>query len=209
LETQGKDKPTPPTLPPTLQHIVPEDLRDTERLLVLFEQAQLQGLIGKSDSERLTFLATAEHACIIGSTNPCGLFASLICRQLWHHVTDSDEDAASARLKQHWYGREGPRRPAPPSISTEPPVLSKDAFIVRELHREFTRAGFQGDAFGVVHREYPEWTRARWDHALAELATVQQVWQRANALNRLGDLTGVGDYLGCLVAPTADGDEIG
>jgi len=81
--------------------------------------------------------------------------------------------------------------------------------MVRELHREFARAGFQGDAFSLVHREYPEWTRARWDHAVAELATAQQVWQRANALNRLGDLTGVGDCLGYLAATTADGDEMG
>jgi len=196
-------------LPPTLQHIVPDDLRNTARLLALFEQAQRQGLIGHSDSARLTFLATAEHTCVIGSSNPCGLFAALIHRQLWHYVTDRDEDAASARLKQHWYGREGPRRPAPSSVSAAPPVLSKDAFMVRELHREFARAGFQGDAFGVVHREYPEWTRARWDHAVAELATAQQVWQRANALNRLGDLPGVGDGLGSLAAATADGDEMG
>jgi hypothetical protein len=194
-------------LPPTLQHIVPEDLRDTARLLTLFEQAQIQGLIGKSDSTRLTFLATAEHACVIGSSNPCGLFAALIHRQLWHYVTDRDEDAASARLKQHWYGREGPRQPAPPPISAEPPALSKDAFMMRELHRELARAGFQDDAFGWVHREYPEWTRARWDHALAELATAQQVWQCATTLNRLDDLMGIGDGLGSLVAVTADGDE--
>jgi len=47
------------------------------------------------------------------------------------------------------------------------------------------------------------------DHAVAELATAQQVWQRANALNRLGDLTGVGDCLSYLAATTADGDEMG
>jgi len=186
---------------------VPDDLRDTARILVLFEQAQIQGLIGTSDRERLTFLATAEHACVIGSTNPCGLFAALIRRQLWHYVTDRDEDAASARLKQHWYGREGPRQPAPLPSSTEPPALSKDAFMVRELSRELARAGFQGDAFGWVHRAYPEWTRTRWDHAVAELATAQQSWQRANAFNRLDDLTGIGDGLGALAVTTADGDE--
>jgi hypothetical protein len=206
-QQQGKDTTTPPTLPPTLQHIVPDDLRDTTRILALFEQAQIQGLIGTSDRERLTFLATAEHACVIGSSNPCGLFAALIRRQLWHYVTDRDEDAASARLKQHWYGHEGPRRPAPPPISAEPPALSKDAFMVRELHRELARAGFQGDAFGWVHRAYPEWTRARWDHAVAELATTQQGWQRANAFSRLDDLTGIGDGLGSLAVTTADGDE--
>jgi hypothetical protein len=63
---------------------------------------------------------------------------------LWHYVTDSDEDVASARLKQHWYGYEGPRRPAPPPLSAAPPALSKDAFMVRELHRELARADFQG-----------------------------------------------------------------
>jgi hypothetical protein len=47
------------------------------------------------------------------------------------------------------------------------------------------------------------------DNAVAEFATAQQVSQRANALNRLGDLMGVGDCLGCLAAPTADGDEMG
>jgi len=209
VEQQAKDQTTSPTLPPTLQHIVPEDLRDTARLLTLFEQAQIQGLIGTSDSARLTFLATAEHACIIGSSNPCGLFAALIRRQLWHYVTDSDEDAASARLKQHLYGRDAPRRPAPVPTAPEPAALSKDAFMVRELHRELARAGFQGDAFGMVHRAYPEWTRARWDHAVAELATAQQGWQRANALNCLDDLTGVRDGLGCLAAAIADGDETG
>jgi hypothetical protein len=81
--------------------------------------------------------------------------------------------------------------------------------MVRELHRELAWAGFQGDAFGLVHREYPEWTRARWDHAVAELATAQQGWQRANALNCLSDFTGVGDYLGGLAASTADGNEMG
>jgi hypothetical protein len=180
-EQQGKNRSMSPSLPPTFQHIVPDDLRNTERLLTLFEQAHQQGLIGQSDSARLTFVAVAEHACIIGTSNPCGLFAALIRRQLWSYVTDRDEDAASARLKQHWYGRASPRRPAPPPGSIESPSLSKDAFVVRELHRELARAGFQGEAFGWVHRAYPEWTRDRWDAAVAELTAAQQGWQRANA----------------------------
>jgi hypothetical protein len=57
-----------------------------------------------------------------------------------------------------------------------------------------------------VHRAYPEWTRTRWDHAVAELATAQQSWQRANAFNRLDDLPGIGDGLGSLAVTTADGD---
>jgi hypothetical protein len=110
----------------------------------------------------------------MGSTNPCGLLAALIRRQLWHYVTESDEDAASQRLKQHLYGQDAQRRPPPTPMTPEPAALSKDAFMVRELHRELARAGFQGDALGSVHRLYPEWTRARWDHAVAELAMAQQ-----------------------------------
>ena len=189
---QAKNTSTSPLPPPTLRHLVPDDLHDTERLLTLFAQTQQQALIGKSESARLTFVAAAEHARVIGSTNPCGLFAALIHRQLWHYATDRDEDAAAARLKLHWYGREAPGRSAPTPRSVEPSALSKDAFMVRELHRELARAGFQGEAFGWVHRLYPEWTRARWDHAVAELTTAQQGWQRANAGNCLEECARVG-----------------
>ena len=81
--------------------------------------------------------------------------------------------------------------------------------MVRELHRELARAGFQGDAFGWAHRASLEWTRARWDHAVAELATAQQGWQRVNARNYLRDGTGVGDNLGGLTVSTADWTEVG
>src|SRR5262249_42792423 len=100
---QHTDKKPRPRVP-TLNHLVPEDLQETARLLTLFERAQAHGLIGKSDSERLTFLGLAEHAKMVGSANPCGLFAALVRRQCWHFITDSDEDAAQQRLKTHLYG---------------------------------------------------------------------------------------------------------
>jgi hypothetical protein len=68
------------SLSPTLRHIVPEDLQDTARLLALFEHAQREGLIGKSDGERLTFISLAEHARVVGTQNPCGLFAEILRR---------------------------------------------------------------------------------------------------------------------------------
>src|SRR5215467_8852934 len=168
---------------PTLSHIVPEDLTNTSRLLALFEQAHTQGLIGKSDSERLTFLSLAEHAKVVGSHNPCGLFAELTRRKCWHFVTESDEDAAYRCLKQHLYGQLPPSVSAPARITPAPPELSKDAFMVRELQRELARQGWHGDIFAWVHQYDPAWSRARWERATAELAQVQATWQQANALN--------------------------
>src|SRR5215510_13213535 len=170
--------------PPTLSHIVPEDLQDTARLLTLFIHAQTQGFIGKSDSDRLTFCALAEHAKVVGSANPCGLFAALVRRQQWHFVTDSDEDVAQARLKANFYG---PASRAAPPPTAAPPALSPDATIVRYVRTQLARAGWQGDAFGLVSRGDPTWTRERWEHATAELTQAQAAWQHANTLNRVGD----------------------
>jgi hypothetical protein len=190
---------------PTLHHIVPEDLQDTARLLTLFEQAQTQGLTGKSDSERLTFLALAEHAKVVGSANPCGLFAALVRRQQWHFVTDSDEDVAQARLKAYLYGLVARAAP-PPAVA--PPELSPDAAIVRYVHTQLARAGWHGDGFGLVSRADPTWTRERWERAAAELAQVQAGWQHANVLNRVGDLMDVGDALDLLGVSAAEEDRL-
>jgi hypothetical protein len=191
---------------PTLSHIVLEDLTDTTRLLALFEQAHTQGLLGKSDSERLTFLSLAEHAKVVGSYNPCGLFAELTRRKCWHFVTESDEDAAYRRLKQHLYGQLPPSVSAPARLTPAPPKLSKDAFMVRELQRELARQGWHGDIFAWVHQYDPAWSRARWERATAELAQAQAAWQHANVLNRVGDLTGVGDALDTLGVCVAEED---
>src|SRR5215471_20843938 len=174
-EQHKNKKPTPRV--PTLSHIVPEDLQETARLLTLFEQAQTHGLIGKSDSERLTFLGLAEHAKVVGSANPCGLFAELVRRQCWHFVTDSDEDAAHQRFKAYLYGTEHQTRGAPPPHALAQPALSKDAAVVRYLQTQLARAGFDGDVFGLVSRGDASWTRERWENAVGELDQARRLWQ--------------------------------
>jgi hypothetical protein len=156
---------------PTLTHIVPEDLRDTARLLTLFEEAQEKDMIGGSESERLTFVATAERARVRGVENPEGLFAELVRRRLWHFVTQDDEDRAHTRLRAHCYGgkealgEHGRQWPAS--------GLSKDALFVADVSARLRRHSVLGDVFAAVSAELPEWTKARWEQASAELAAAQ------------------------------------
>jgi hypothetical protein len=204
VKEQHQDKKPAPRAP-TLDHIVSEDLQETARLLTLFEQAQTHGLIGTSDSERLTFLGLAEHAKVVGSANPCGLFAALVRRQCWHFVTDSDEDAAHQRLKAHLYGANHQTRGSPQPQDLAQPNLSKDAAVVRYLQTQLARAGFEGDVFGLVSRDDASWTRERWDQAVHELEQARYAWQQGNALNHLGDLMEPGASFGGLGATICAG----
>jgi hypothetical protein len=206
---QGKKKPLvqqSASLSPTLRHIVPEDLQDTSRLLALFEQAQSEDLIGKSDSERLTFVSLAEHARVVGAQNPCGLFAELLRRERWHFITESDEAVAHQRLKVHLYGRSSQAQGLPPPHAAQP-ELSKDAAIVRYLQTHLARAGFQGDVFALVHREDPSWTRERWDAAVLELAQAKRTWQQAHDLNRLGSMSALEACPTSVVSCTENDDD--
>lgn len=79
---------------PNLSRVLVTDLSDPERLLVLLKQAQARGHVGKSESERLKFVAAAKRALRVGTRNPAGLFAAIVRRGLWHHATCCDEDGA-------------------------------------------------------------------------------------------------------------------
>jgi hypothetical protein len=171
--------------PPSLRHLVPADLRDTSRLLSLFDEAHERGIIGGSDSERLTFIATAERSRLTATTNPPGFFAELVRRRLWHFVTQDDEDRAHTRLRAHFYGgREAPgehRRQRPAS------QLSQDALFVADVSARLQRHGVLGDVFAVVSAELPEWTKARWEQASAELAAAQARRAGERRLHRLDE----------------------
>jgi hypothetical protein len=155
---------------PNLRDVVPEDLKDTGRLLELYEQAVDAGLAPPSEWGRLRFVAAAEHARVIGTKNPCGLFVRLVRGGLYHFATGDDEQAASVRLRKHLYGpaREGSAQPERPVIRSEP-LLSADARLVEAVLAAATRARYRGDAFPLLKRAQPEWTRERWDRAQAEL----------------------------------------
>lgn len=85
--------------PPTFTRVVPEDLRDAERLEALRRQAEAAGFVTPSECDRLRFFGAAEHALVIGSKNPCGLFATMVRWGLWAFITQHDEDEARRKLK--------------------------------------------------------------------------------------------------------------
>jgi hypothetical protein len=87
-----------------------------------------------------------------------------------HFTTCDDQEAASVRLRRHLYGpvREGPggsERPVTRSV----PELSADARLVDAVCAAAARARYRGDPFPLLKRAQPEWTRERWDKAVAEL----------------------------------------
>jgi hypothetical protein len=155
---------------PDLHNVVPEDLKDTGRLLKLYDQAVAEGLVTRSEWDRLRFVAAAEHARIIGTRNPCGLFVRLVRGGLLHFATQDDETAASARIRRHLYGCVQSELRAEQGMDfRRGHKLSEDARLVQAVHAVAARAGYRGDAFPLLKRQKPEWTRERWDLAVAEL----------------------------------------
>lgn len=83
-----------------LGHVALEDLRDDDRLAALFERACMARLLKSCENDRLRFFAGAEHAVSAGTTNAAGLFATIVRRDLWRFITQSDEERAVRRLKR-------------------------------------------------------------------------------------------------------------
>jgi hypothetical protein len=150
-----------------------EDLKDTGRLLGLLDQAIARDLVGSSEADRLRFVAAAEHAMAVGKGNPPGLFLYLVRGRLWRYLTQEDENRANARIKRELRG-DPPSRSGGGLIGARVgPVLSADALVVREVRAALIRAGVFRDPFPAFQARNPEWSRGRWDAALAELERVR------------------------------------
>ena len=194
--------PPPPAarLPaPTLSHVRIEDLQETGRLLVLLDQARVQGLIGPSAPDRLRFVGLAEHALRVGSENPCGLFAKLLRSQSCDFITDTDDAAAQQRLNA--YNGIYPRHRALPPPATPPPDLSEEARFVDRVLRVLPPE-WRDRPFLWIKMQCPEWTWERWDTACNELAQARQAWAQPQTLRRLlerdeGELGGLSPGAAC------------
>lgn len=85
---------------PGLWHVQADDLSSLPRLRVRFNEAVRLGLVRPCPADELRFVAAAERARSLGTTNPPGFFATLVRRKLWHFIRQRDEDAAHAWLRR-------------------------------------------------------------------------------------------------------------
>lgn len=192
------------TSSPNLKKLTLEDLRSVPRLMEVFDQAlgsplwASKGWTPKdSYNERLNWAAAATRARARGGPNPCGLFVHLVSKRLWSHITGDDEDAVRVRVAEWWDGIEengyarkgnGGGSQGLPGLargtsdllgggaSTGGP-LSEDAKFARMLRQSLLQRGVLEDPFPHLERARPEWTRERWERALAELDS----WRRQEA----------------------------
>jgi hypothetical protein len=174
---------------PTLRDVTPEDLRETERLLELHRQAVEAKLVTTSEADRLKFVAGAAHAQAVGS-KPCRLFAWMVWRGRWEFITQADEDAARTRLREQFRVPVPAVGPAAATPERRADTLSDDAVLARAVLQALQKAGYSGDPLPHVRRAKPEWTRERWDRAVAELEASRKRGAGQGAPSGVGSLLG-------------------
>jgi len=85
---------------PDLRSIRLEDLTDSTRLDALLSQAIANGAVPGSQAARLRWFGAAERAIEVATHNPCGFFAAIVGRGLWHHVSNAQEETARLKLRE-------------------------------------------------------------------------------------------------------------
>jgi hypothetical protein len=157
--------PTTRMPPPTLRELTLADLGDVGRLLALHQQARARGWLRGGEAEQLNVVAAAVHARRVGQA-PCRLFVALLRDRRWEVITQADEDQAHRLLREQ---ADGPRRRLGPLAARPAMPLSADARVVLLAPQVLRQAGWHGEPFLGVKLQDPTWTRARWEHAQAEL----------------------------------------
>ena len=104
-----------------LSDIKNEDLFHLSRCEELYWQAIQRGLIPRTENSALNFLAAAVRARSIQKGDPARVFASLIRKRLWHHVTCEQEDVARRALAR--------------IRNTDPERFRTPAVLERSAHR--------------------------------------------------------------------------
>lgn len=122
-----------------LGHVRAEQLARAESLRTLFVRAVGVGLVRACEADALKFAGAAVHARRVGTRNVPGLFATVVRRGLWAHVSQDDEDrarrVAATLLPRHGRTPESNRQPVPRCVA-EPVVTTEERERIRRIIAE-------------------------------------------------------------------------
>lgn len=85
---------------PSIRNVRAGDLNRLSRMESLYWQAEAQALIEHSESSVLSFIAAAVRAREVGD-DPPRVFAAIVRRALWSHITSSQEDYTRRKLARY------------------------------------------------------------------------------------------------------------
>lgn len=86
---------------PSLRNIQFEDLRRVSTLKMLFRQAVSAKWLEDSEANFRNFVAAAVRATRIKCSDPVRVFVAIVRRQLWHHITQEQEDRAAEVINKN------------------------------------------------------------------------------------------------------------
>jgi len=203
----GASQPPQDLKTPTWDNIILQDLTNDDRSMALFQQAVDRGFLTSTTHDQVEFFTAIAHTTCVAMTNPGGFLRVIVEQGLWHHLTNTEEDAALKRLNRYLASHTD-NTPTLESlcmvhtingagqIHPQPMTLSEDAFRVQGLNEVLDRAGCKGDIFRTVklHGYLPDWDKKRWEQAERELAEAHDLLarQRSQAM----DMTSLEDMIG-------------
>jgi hypothetical protein len=83
---------------PTIWNVIREDLNNFYRTEILYHQAVATTLIDDSEASKLNFFGAAIRAKSTKRGDPVRIFLGIIRQELWHHITQDQEDSARRAL---------------------------------------------------------------------------------------------------------------
>ena len=172
----------PPKGEPNIRDIQAADLDSTPRLLELYRQACALGLAFPGDAGRLDFLSLAERARCRGK-RAGALFFWLLREKKTAFITHADEDEAARRIREFYNGPRPKRRDREEwggSPRRSEPKWTADDKVVMACIRVSQQRRID-DPFRAA-QQAKDWTRDRWDAALAayeskRFSSQQQAYQ--------------------------------
>jgi hypothetical protein len=155
-------------LTPDIRRVIPEDLKNYDRLCELRRQAIASHFISESEADKVRFFAAVVHARNVGK-DPVKLFSWMLRSKRWEMITEADEEETLSKLKAKERGSAGIIQKGRGGMQ---PKLSDDAWLIQSII-----AVYQSRRLSISPRHIHEslmdrdrsWTYARFKAGWCEL----------------------------------------